>query len=186
MTYDEFKKKHSGAMPKARKPMGHPEDELQKACVRWFKEEAYPQLAPLLFHPNNEPYFGAGKTAEQKARAGARAKEMGVTPGVADLILMYPGVMGVPLDFDCQLVTVHALCIEMKSDTGRQSEAQQQWQQAVEKMDYRYEVVRSVEQFQKLIIDYLEPIKPKDPEQAAVDRIFGANFKAKVHKTNKK
>ena len=169
MTYDEFKELHSGQMPKGRKPMAHPEDDIQKACVKWFKEEGYPQLAPLLFHPNNEPYFGAGKTKEQKERAGARAKAMGVTAGVADLILMYPGYAS------------HGLCIEMKNKTGRQSDAQKEWQKAVEQMGYRYELCRSFEQFKIIVADHIG-VPPQDPEQAAVRRIFGPGFKAKLRK----
>ena len=170
MTYDEFTARHSSKMPKARKAISHPEDEIQKACVKWFKEEAYPQLAPLLFHPNNEPYFGAGKTQEQKARAGARAKSMGVTAGVADLILLVPGA------------TAHALCIEMKSAKGRQDkDTQEPWQRAIEAQGYRYEICRSLEQFQVLVESYLG-IAPRDTEQAAIDRIFGRNFKAKIHR----
>lgn len=141
MTYDEFKEKYAKEMPKARKPMAHPEDELQKVCVRWFKEVGYPQLAPLLFHPNNEPYLGGGKTQAQKVRAGARAKAMGVTAGVADLILLHPGADG-----------RHGLCVELKSKTGRQTkETQAPWQKAVESQGYRYEICRSLEQFVDIV-----------------------------------
>ena len=187
MTYDEFKQKHSGAMPKARKPMAHPEDDIQKECVRWFKEEAYPELAPLLFHPNNEPYFGAGKTPDQKARAGARAKSMGVTPGVADLILLYPSAVNKYARYDeiQESQPIHALCIEMKSRTGAQSDSQREWQRIVTQNGYSYVVCRSVEQFKRIIRDYIG-IPPREPEQAAIDRLFGEKFKAKVHKTNKK
>lgn len=77
------------------------------------------------------------------AATGAKLKAEGVVPGVADLIL------------DVARGKWHGLRIEMKTPTGRQSTAQLNYQRAVEAQGYRYEVVRTFEQFIRVIDDYL-------------------------------
>ena len=122
MTAEEFRKLHGGRPPGN---TGHEEDCIQMQCVKWFRERM-PDLAPLLFHPNNEAYFGGyARTAGERAVKGRRAKEKGVTPGVADLILLYPSP------------PFHGLCIELKTRSGRQQPGQKEWQEAVEKRHYR-------------------------------------------------
>ena len=77
-------------------------------------------------------------------RQGAILKAEGMLAGVADLLLLLPA----------QGYTM--LAIEMKTEKGRQSEWQKAWQKELEETGcYRYEVVRSFEQFRKLINDYL-------------------------------
>jgi hypothetical protein len=68
---------------------------------------------------------------------------MGVVKGVSDTILFL--ARG----------EYHALCVEFKTEVGRQSDAQVEWQRKVEQQGYRYEVVRSLEEFKKLIVEYL-------------------------------
>lgn len=158
MTAKEFQEKHSKVQ--TRKSNRHEEDDIQTACVGWFREH-YPDLAPLLFHPNNEAFFGGYcRTPEERAIKGRRAKEKGVTPGVADLILLYPSV------------PYHGLCIEMKTSKGRQEDVQKDWQKAVEKRFYRYEIIRNVEDFKTLIQQYTRT-EPKDHEAAMLEKIFG-------------
>lgn len=72
-------------------------------------------------------------------------KGEGVTPGVADLILLEPrGGFA-------------SLCIEMKKDAkARQSEAQKSWQAAAESFGNKYVVCRSFEQFQETVRDYMK------------------------------
>lgn len=156
-------------LPKEARTITHPEDDLQKSCVSWFREH-YPDIAPLMFHPNNEAYLGKGRTKAQQERAGKRAKDMGVTAGVADLILLYPGRHG-----------EHALCIEMKSCRGTQEPSQKAWQKAVEQRGYRYELCRSLDAFKTLIEEHTGR-KPADSEMAAIRRIFG-DKQIKIHKT---
>jgi len=163
MDYKEFRQSHHAPKRSVR----HEEDDIQIRCVGWFRE-GYPDLAPLLFHPNNEAYFGSfSLSKEQRAIKGKRAKDKGVTPGVADLILLYPSLPH------------HGLCIEMKTEKGRQEDAQKQWQMAVESRYYRYEIVRSLEEFQKLIVDYTRK-QPLNHEEAVLEKIFGKPVK--VHK----
>ncbi len=155
--------------PKPSRRNNHPEDDLQIDCVSWFRER-YPELAPLLFHPNNEAFFGAGKTMQQRARAGKRAKDMGVMPGVADLVLLYPSS------------GYHGLMIEMKAKKGRQQEGQKDWQSVVERYGYKYVICKARLDFHKIIEQYTG-IKPMDADEAAVQRLFGRGVK--LHRENK-
>lgn len=158
MTIDEFRKRQH-TIKKVHHE--HPEDEIQKECVRWFRRH-YPDIAPLLFHPNNEPYFGGwGKTEDQKMRDGARAKAMGVTPGVADLVLLLPEYWPMKLSPHCTV-----LCIEVKSKVGRQRDNQKAWQKVAEDHGAKYVIVRSVAEFKKVVMTYLTQ-KPMSDEEAA-------------------
>ena len=71
-------------------------------------------------------------------------KAEGVTPGVADLILLVPRGGH------------NALCLEMKTPTGRQSPAQKEWQRVAQTFsDVRYEICRSFNGFQDIVNEYL-------------------------------
>lgn len=110
------------------------EHRLQCACVRWFALQ-YPHLRGLLFAV---PNGGA-----RDAVTGARLKAEGVVPGVADLILLHPNA------------TYCALAIEMKTDKGRQSQSQKDWQLRLEGNGGKYVVCRSLDQFIEAITTYL-------------------------------
>lgn len=162
MTYEEYKKRLS-QKTRPHKTVQHKEDDLQIRCVEWFRN-SYPELSPLLFHPNNEAYFGAHKTQTQREIAGKRAKDKGVVPGVADLILLYPGAQH------------HALCIELKTKTGRQSDSQKQWQKAVEAFRFKYAIIKSLPDFKRIIEEFTQ-LTPKDATQAKIEAIFGKSVK---------
>ena len=68
---------------------------------------------------------------------------MGVTAGVSDSLMLIPRAKW------------HGLCIEYKREDGRQSPVQVEWQRKVEAQGFRYEVVRSLEQFKELVREYL-------------------------------
>lgn len=114
--------------------MRHDESNLQIACVRWFRLQ-FPSIAPLLFSVPNG--------GRRDAVTGAILKAEGAVAGVSDLLLLLPS--GVH----------HGLCIEMKTAKGKQSDAQKEWQKAVEAVGYKYAVVRSFAQFADLIDDYI-------------------------------
>lgn len=130
--------------------MRQEEHNIQVACVRWFNLQ-YPQYRGLLFAV---PNGGARNLV-----TAAKLKAEGVTPGVADLLLLVPkqrqilyACVGYPLIEE----SISGLCIEMKTKRGSQSQAQKEWQKKVEAAGYRYVIVRSVEQFIKEINDYLD------------------------------
>lgn len=111
------------------------EHRLQCACVRWFAYQ-HPELKGTLFAVPNG--------GQRNAIVAAKLKAEGVTAGVADLLLLIPNA------------THHGLCIEMKTEKGRQSDKQKEWQALIEEKGYRYEVVRTFEEFTQLIEEYLQ------------------------------
>lgn len=113
--------------------MRHNESRLQKQCVAWFRMQ-YPRLALLLFAV---PNGGARNRVEAAIMNGE-----GVTAGVADVLLLYPSS------------GYHGLCVEFKTPKGRQQPTQQLWQQHVEQAGYRYEIVRSLDEFLRLVKHY--------------------------------
>jgi hypothetical protein len=117
-----------------RKRPSHVESDLQMQCVKWFAYQ-HQALRPLLFSVPNG--------GRRDARTGAILKAEGVHAGVADMILFVPN--------KCH----HALCIEMKTATGSQSKLQKEWQAAVEAMDYKYVVCRSLDDFMREVTEYL-------------------------------
>ena len=114
--------------------MTHAESILQRNCVTWFRLQ-HRHLAPLLFAVPN----GGGRSRVE----AAIMKAEGVTPGVADLILLVPRG-----GHNC-------LCIEMKTPTGKQSPAQKEWMAYAVKHGAVYAIVSSFEGFQKTINEYL-------------------------------
>lgn len=117
--------------------MRHLESSLQQTCVRWARYQ-YPILRTLLFAVPN-----GYKTSATQARI---AKAEGLVAGVADLILARPSDDG----------QYAVLFIEMKTSKGRQSDYQKAFQSAVEEQGiYKYEVVRSFDEFQRLIFSWM-------------------------------
>lgn len=117
--------------------MRHLESNLQQACVKWARLQ-FPVCRELLFAVPNGAHLS-------KIQASILKGE-GMTAGVSDLLLLHPSSDG----------QWCGLAIEMKTEKGRQSEWQKAWQKELEETGcYRYEVVRSFEQFRKLINDYL-------------------------------
>ena len=114
--------------------MRHIEDSLQKSCVQWFSLQ-YRECAQLLHHSPN-----GGK---RNAIEAAKFKAMGVRAGFPDLGL-YIARHG-----------YHGLFIELKTSKGRQTDNQKFFQAMLEEQGYRYEVVRSIEDFKQLIEEYL-------------------------------
>lgn len=129
--------------------MQHPESELQQRCVLWFRYQ-WPQYRLLLFAVPNGGF--------RLAREAARFYAEGVTPGVSDLILLAPRG-----DWP-------ALCIELKTtaSSSRQSARQKEWQMAVEAEGYRYEIVRTFNEFMALINEYLAET-PKMPQISEIE-----------------
>ena len=113
----------------------HLEAQLQKNCVNWFDFQ-YPDKRLLLHHSPNGGY--------RNSIEGALFKAMGTRAGFPDLILLEPHG-GHPF-----------LAIEMKSGKGRQTEYQKQYEAILKKVGAEYFVVRSLDEFIKIINDYLK------------------------------
>lgn len=117
--------------------MKHEESNIQTACVKWFRYQ-YPELAKLLIAIPNGGFRNQITAAIMKAE--------GVVAGAADLVLFVP-----KLSDGCG-----ALCIEMKTPKGTQSELQKEWQLAVEAQGYKYVLCRSVYEFACVVNGYLK------------------------------
>jgi len=102
------------------------EEQLQAACYQWFWNNFIPLRKLLHCNMNNSA----------SRIHGARAKAMGVTPGVSDLELVWYGC-------------THF--IELKFGNGRQSEDQKEFQAMVEVRGHKYYLIYSFEDFKTLI-----------------------------------
>jgi hypothetical protein len=118
------------------------EHDMQRALFRWaaLQRNQYPELA-LLFSIDHAGTRHIAHACGLKAR--------GVKAGIPDVCL--PVASG----------NWHALWLELKSITGRQSEAQVWWQDALEHYDHRYVVVRSLDVAISVIEDYLGRQTPR-------------------------
>lgn len=130
MTFDEMMQQQA----KTRRKSRDLEHKLQSACVRWYRLQ-YPKMKHNLFSVPN-----GGK---RDAATAAKLKDEGALAGVADLILLKSNRF------------YGALLIEMKTPEGRQSESQKDWQQKITNDGYKYVVVRSFEDFQREVRQYL-------------------------------
>lgn len=133
------------AKAKARKPQGHPEHDLQVACVAWFRAH-YPNDAAMLFAV---PNGGRRNAIEAK-----RLKDEGATAGVSDLIFLESrGGYG-------------ALCIETKTRRkgSGQSDKQKEWQRQAEAHGNKYVVARDLAAFCREIVAYKRLPRTSGPQ----------------------
>ncbi len=114
--------------------MKHLEAKLQCNCVKLFGL-LYPKLKNLLFAVPNGGF--------RNPIEAANLKKQGVIPGVSDLILLVPNN------------SYNSLCIELKTDKGKQSTLQKEWQQTAELFNNKYVIIRSTQQFLDTIHNYL-------------------------------
>ena len=135
MTYEEMIKLASKA--KSRKKPTNDEHKMQCACVKWFRLE-YPKLKDMLFAVPN--------AARRSARNGEYMKDEGMLPGVADLILLKSNRF------------YGALCVEMKKPDKYQRPVQKEWQKECEAAGNKYVVCRSLDEFMKVVTEYLNDI----------------------------
>ena len=129
---------------------------MQQGAVKWFNLQ-YPQYRGLLVHIPNE---GKRTVRWIKGRpvctGGARLKAEGMVKGAADLVLFIPNKY------------FHGLCLETKVElfdysSGKekktkadQSPGQREWQALGESQGYRYEVYRNIDEFRKIVLEYLD------------------------------
>lgn len=114
--------------------MKHIESQIQQSCFKWFRLQ-FPDLAMLMFAV---PNGGSRRRIE-----AAIMKSEGVTAGVADVLFLYPNA------------EYHGLCIEFKTDKGRQQPSQKRFQQVVEAQGYKYVIIRRLEEFIEEVKKYI-------------------------------
>lgn len=102
------------------------EDRLQAECYIWF-HNTFPELrGTLCYNLNNS----ANKIQ------GNKNKAMGLQKGRSDFTFYHKS---------------KAHMIEMKTPTGKQFEDQRTWQRQIIKQGFDYHIIKSKEEFQKLI-----------------------------------
>jgi hypothetical protein len=112
---------------------------LQQQCVSWFYSQ-YPDLMIM-------SSLNAGKLAGnpiERVKAWKRYLAEGAVTGAADLQVVFPNGQH------------HGLFIEMKTEDGKQSIDQKDFQKRVVKLGYRYELCRSLGGFKALLFDYFQ------------------------------
>ena len=124
----------AGEKPKKR-VHSESESRLQSECFAWFWN-TYPEYRGLMFHVPSEGN-------RNSVIDGGRRKAMGIVAGVADLIFMLPR-------HEC-----HGLCIEMKTEIGKQSDKQKEWERKVTEQGYHYQVIRSLSEFKTCVTNYI-------------------------------
>lgn len=108
------------------------EHQIQVACVRWFR-----------FQYANKIIFAIPNGGARSVTTGAMLKAEGVTRGVPDLFIPEPCGMW------------HGLFVEMKTEKGIASQYQKVMINALTIRGYRCEICRSLEEFIKIVQNYL-------------------------------
>lgn len=126
--------------------MRRPEHALQSACVRFFRLQ-WPRLARLYIAVPNGVPLGRASAAQFILE--------GLTKGAPDTLLLVPSGPwhGLAIEFKVEEVTYRGGRKEVRRTY--QTPEQKEWQALAEGQGYRYEVVRTFEQFQTLMRDYL-------------------------------
>lgn len=125
------------------------EGNSQKSVITWFRLQ-YPKFSKLLIHVPNGGLRSRMKvnkkdgSVKEFSREGKELKEMGTTAGVADLLLLVPRK-----GFGC-------LAVEMKTETGTQSDSQKDWMFDMIASGNKYVVCRSASEAEKVIREYLQ------------------------------
>lgn len=102
------------------------EHQIQAQIIQYFNAN-YPNHRKCLFHVQQKA---------SNALEGARFKTLGVTAGVSDLILLAPN---------------QVYFIELKDQTGKQSDHQKAFQQQATSLNHIYRIIRSLEEFKALL-----------------------------------
>lgn len=105
------------------------EDLLQQKCVIWFKNNYQMHGKGLIFAV---PNGGTRNIIEAK-----KLKATGTMPGVSDLIVVLDSKV---------------LFIELKTDIGKQSDAQKLFETKITNLNHEYILIRNEEEFKTTIL----------------------------------
>lgn len=133
--------------PKKKRTIKQEEWTLQMQCVKEFNR-LYPHAWRLLYMVKNdgEKRQMINSKGKKFSLSGQRDKMAGLVPGVADLHLSIPNFI------------YHSLYIECKTEKGKQSVDQKEFQASVEHFNHKYIVVRSLSNFIEQINQYLKDV----------------------------
>ena len=134
MNWEELRKKY-GLPTRTRRPPSNEEHLIQSACVRWFRLQYKQYLIWAV------PNGGARNHV-----VAAQMKEEGQLPGVSDLVI----------------VADHAiLFVEMKTEKGKQSEYQIEFEKRITRLGFQYVVCRSFDDFKATVEHWLNEIQKR-------------------------
>jgi hypothetical protein len=108
------------------------EDKIQQEIVMWYRNTY------CLKHHNPRNIIFSVPNDSKNAVEQMRKIATGLYAGVSDLIMIHFG---------------QVYFIELKTDTGKQSEKQKDFQTIVENQGFKYYLIRSLKDFQKIIIE---------------------------------
>lgn len=103
---------------------GHPERELQIACVEWFRRN---YRNSLIVQVPNEACFNRA----------SEFKKTGMLKGASDVYIVHRG---------------QVLFVEFKAEDGTQSREQRAFQQKVERLGFKYYIIKSLEDFKNVVV----------------------------------
>lgn len=107
------------------------ENNIQQEIVIWYNNNFC-----LKHHNPRNIIFAVPNGGSRDIREAMTLKNTGLLPGVSDLIVIHNG---------------EVLFVEVKIDTGRQSEQQKEFQNRVEQNGFKYHLVRSLDEFKPLL-----------------------------------
>lgn len=137
------------------------EGSIQKACVRWFRI-VHPSIALLFFSVPNGAKMGGKKSKSGHVIHASIMKGQGLTHGVADTFLSVPAS------------GLHGLYIEFKTPVGTWRKQQREFFKQVVTMEYGYAIIRSLNQFEHLINDYLSGNYEQETSEAVISKGYRA------------
>lgn len=109
------------------------ENKIQAEIVQWFTKNYC-----LKHHKNRALIFSVpNELGKENAIRTLQAKATGLLSGVSDLIIITP--------------KRKVLFIELKTEIGKQSQSQKEFELRVNALGFQYHVIRSLEQFKNLI-----------------------------------
>lgn len=133
---DEMKRAEKRARQRPRRGARKLEEQEQARFVEWARARGL-----LLWHTPN---------ASNSVRRAQKMKALGQLAGVADIIIVTPTIYP----------DERGLAFEFKSDVGKQSQAQHDWQLNVLRCGWRYYVIRSFEQARALCLQLFPWMRP--------------------------
>lgn len=113
------------------------EQAFQRQCVAYFRK-AYPSI--IITSIRNEAQY-----APDKKHYGVLANRAGRHAGMADLVVLRPSR------------GFGALFIELKTPKGRQSDDQLRFAAYCVRNGYMYALARNIDEFRKIVTEYLTP-----------------------------
>lgn len=117
--------------------MNNKEDVLQNQCYIWLNNNYC-----LKNHTPRLCVFSVPNGGSRNPVEAKKLKATGMKAGVADLIVLLPNAK--------------TLFIELKTETGIQSDVQKEFEQQVVSLGFEYHLIRSLEQFKKVIYEHTD------------------------------